>query len=172
MTGGVVRLLRCWPGVWEAHAMAPNGASQLLETAAAEPSYKVGVGRGVVLRRNIKQCRVPRARHVTLLAIASLLCLDSPVHWYDRFVGITVSLESGPPVAVVQDLDAMIRRGRDKKLDIFRIAMEASVGKLVLRKPVRRVCTSAATVPCGMAAGGLRPRVAREARAQAGHVPR
>ncbi|PSC76084.1 Conserved oligomeric Golgi complex subunit 6 [Micractinium conductrix] len=64
VTGGVVRLLRCWPGVWEAHAMAPNGASQLLETAAAEPSYK--------------------------------------------------------------DLDAMIRRGRDKKLDIFRIAMEVT----------------------------------------------
>lgn len=40
VSGGVIRLLRRYPGQYESHAMAPNGSSQLLETAVAEPGYK------------------------------------------------------------------------------------------------------------------------------------
>ena len=40
VSGGVIRLLRSYPGPWEAHAMAANGSSQLLENSATEPGYK------------------------------------------------------------------------------------------------------------------------------------
>lgn len=40
VSGGVVRLLRSFPGPFEAYACAPNGSSQLLERAEAEPGYK------------------------------------------------------------------------------------------------------------------------------------
>ena len=46
VSGGVVRLLRQWPGPYEAHAMAADGSSQLLESAGAEPGYKASRGRG------------------------------------------------------------------------------------------------------------------------------
>lgn len=47
VSGGVIRLLRCYPGPWEAHAMAANGSSQLLEASDTEPGYKAS-GRCVV----------------------------------------------------------------------------------------------------------------------------
>ncbi|KAL4421315.1 hypothetical protein ABPG75_010606 [Micractinium tetrahymenae] len=40
VSGGVVRLLRRYPGPYEAYACAPNGSSQLLERVDAEPEYK------------------------------------------------------------------------------------------------------------------------------------
>ena len=41
VSGGVLRVLRQWPGQYQAHAMAANGSSQLLEGSAAEPTYQV-----------------------------------------------------------------------------------------------------------------------------------
>ncbi|KAI7838107.1 hypothetical protein COHA_008115 [Chlorella ohadii] len=40
VSGGVIRLLRRYPGPWEAHAMAANGSSQFLEDSQGEPNYK------------------------------------------------------------------------------------------------------------------------------------
>ncbi|KAI3423940.1 hypothetical protein D9Q98_009774 [Chlorella vulgaris] len=63
-SGGVVRVLRCYPGRYTNHAVAANGASQLMDATDAEPGY--------------------------------------------------------------QELDAMIKRGRAAKLDIFRVAQLAT----------------------------------------------
>lgn len=60
VSGGVVRLLRCYPGPFEAYACAPNGSSQLLERADAEPGYKVR-GRGGHTKRGVdRRSRVTR----------------------------------------------------------------------------------------------------------------
>lgn len=53
VSGGVLRVLRCWPGAYEAHAMAADGSSQLLEASPGEPSYKVGVEGGWVLLKQV-----------------------------------------------------------------------------------------------------------------------
>jgi hypothetical protein len=38
-TGGVIRVLRRWPGVYEAYAMSADGSSQLLSSTESEPRY-------------------------------------------------------------------------------------------------------------------------------------
>ena len=49
VSGGVIRLLRSYPGPWEAHAMAANGSSQFLENSATEPGYKASFLDSVVV---------------------------------------------------------------------------------------------------------------------------
>lgn len=45
-SGGVVRVLRCYPGRYTNHAVAANGASQLMDATDAEPGYQVRAKQG------------------------------------------------------------------------------------------------------------------------------
>lgn len=64
VSGGVIRVQRQYPGRYEAHACAPNGATQLLEEAPAEPSYQVGALGGARAEGEVPSRRRPAAVRV------------------------------------------------------------------------------------------------------------
>lgn len=68
-TGGVVRILRSYPGQYENYAMAADGSSQLLGFQDAEPSYKE-------LDALIKQGRSLKLEIFTIAKAASSVYVD------------------------------------------------------------------------------------------------